>query len=318
MMGRFDVIKLCNGVHCHMLGLGTWRAKGEECYNAVKEAIKIGYRHIDTAHYYENEKEVGLAIRDAMKDFEINRKELFVVTKLATTCNQPHLVVPSLKESLTRLGLTYVDLYLIHSPVCPQPVDDIVTLENMKTSDGKTLFLDIPPIDVWKSMEKCVELGLASSIGVSNFNSMQIQSILDCCIIKPVTNQVECHQYLQQDKLREFCDKHNIILTAFRPFGGQVPKPTDPSLLTNPVIIKIAEKHGKTVGQILLRWHIQKSQIVLFKSINPKRIIDNANIFDFTLTEDDMLDIQKLEMNHRYCPFLDNVSSPQYPFHADF
>jgi len=301
-----------------MLGLGTWKANGGECYTAIKEAIKVGYRYIDTAHYYQNEKEVGLAIKDAMKKFNVKRSELFVVTKLANTCNQPQLVVPSLKESLDRLGLDYVDLYLIHSPVSPKPLEERVGLDTEVDANGNQVFLDLPVETVWKAMEMCVEQGLATSIGVSNFNSRQIQAVLDTCTIKPVTNQVESHQYLQQNKLRKFCSEHDIVITAYRPFGGANPKSNDPSILDNPVIMEIAKSHGKTVAQVLLRWHIEKGQIVLFKSGTKERIISNAEIFDFKLTDGDMAAMQKLEIGHRYCPFLPNVTSPQYPFHDEF
>jgi len=320
MASVIKTIKFYNGVECPVLGLGTWRGYGKEVSEAVKEALLNGYRHIDTAAYYKNENEIGQGIGEALKDNPtISRKDLFVVTKLPSVCNRPNLVIPALKNSLKRLNLNYVDLYLIHTPVSKVPLhDNIASTEGRPGDNGEDLLDTVNPVDTWKEMEKCVELGLTKSIGVSNFNSVQIQAILDTCKIKPVTNQIECHPFLPQKKMKSFCEKNGIFLTTFRPLGGQKRKDTDPSLLENETVQEIARKLGKLPSQILLRWHIQQDFIVLAKSTKLLHILSNTNIFDFSLSDDDMQELDKLESGHRYCPYVDVISSEQYPFHIEF
>uniref|UniRef100_F6WI49 NADP-dependent oxidoreductase domain-containing protein n=1 Tax=Ciona intestinalis TaxID=7719 RepID=F6WI49_CIOIN len=307
-----------NGVKCPMFGLGTWRANGKEAYSCVKEAIAMGYRHIDTAYYYTNEEEVGKGIADAMSEYKIPREEMFVVTKLPNTCNRPSLVLPAMKESLKKLNLDYVDLYLVHSPVCISPIGEVVSLDSKVDENGDPVFDDIDPSVTWKEMEKCVDLGLAKSIGVSNFNSEQVQSVLNTCRIKPITNQVESHIMLQQNKLRNMCQQNNIKLTVFRSLGGQVKLSEHPDMFNNPTVMKIAKKHDRSVSQILLRWHIEKGHILLVKSSNPEHLKSNINIFEFSLTEEDMDELSKLDSGFRFCPFNANKPSKQYPFHIEF
>lgn len=318
MSKAIPLVKLGNGMTIASIGLGTYRILGCEVYEAVKYALKIGYRHIDTAYYYNNEVDVGRAVIDAMSEFEIPREDIRVVTKLPNTCNRPHMVVPALKASLKNLSLPFVDLYLIHTPVCKTPaVDGVVSGEEKLDSDGNPLFDDIEPREVWKSMEECVDLGLALAIGVSNFNKDQVQQVLDSCRIKPVTNQVEAHPYLQQDRLRKFCTDHGIVLTTYRPLGGRL-KPHDPDILNDKFIKELATKYNRTPAQILLRWQIQKGHIVLAKSSNFKRMEENLKVFDFNLSDEDMEAIRQLETGHRFCPYTQSKPSPQFPLHAPF
>ena len=319
MPAMMKTLKFCNGVNCPILGLGTWRSYGNEVYEAVKQAILNGYRHIDTATYYRNEEEVGKAVNDILGETSIKRSELFVVTKLPSTCNHPSLVLPALKSSLAKLNVDYVDLYLMHTPVSKVPLDDTVASTDVKKDkDGNDMLDDVDPVDTWHAMEKCVELGFAKSIGLSNCNSLQVQSILDSCTVKPVTNQVECHPLLPQKKLRRFCQQNDILITSFRPLGGQKRKPDDPNILENDVVQQIAKRHGKLPAQILLRWHVQQDLLVLAKSSNVEHLVSNAQIFDFSLTDNDMKELDQLENGHRYCPYLDSTSSSQYPFHVEF
>ena len=312
-------LKFNNGMECPILGLGTWRGYGNEIYQAVKQAISSGYRHIDTAAYYKNESEIGQAIGEILKESDLSRKDLFIVTKLPSVCNRPSLVVPALKTSLKNLNLSYVDLYLIHTPVSKVPLHDHVASTDVRLdADGNDLLDTVNPVDTWKEMEKCVELGLAKSIGVSNFNSVQVQAVLDICKIKPVTNQIECHPFLPQKKMIEFCKQNEILLTSFRPLGGQKRKASDPSLLDNETVKEIAKKHKKSPSQILLRWHVQQDLVVLAKSTSAEHILSNTNIFDFSLSTDDMHELDKLSCGHRYCPYLDSTTSNQYPFHIEF
>ena len=305
---------------CPMIGLGTYLAKSENCYQAVKEAIRIGYRHIDTASYYENEEEIGKAIKDAIKEFGIKREDLFIVTKLPSCCNMPSLVVPALKQSLCLMNLSYVDLYLVHSPISKVSLyDGKPTLESKTDKEGNILFNDMKVSKVWVEMEKCSKLGLTKCIGVSNFNSEQIKEIVANCEIKPVTNQVEVHPYLQQHKLRNFCESFGIYLTAYRPLGGPKPKLGKKPILKEPIIAQISKKHMKSPAQILLRWHIElKTQLVLVKASNFEHIAANIDIFDFKLDEEDMLKLKFLECGIRYCSFDDEKESNQYPFNIEY
>ena len=311
---------LSNGQSMPIVGFGTWRTIKSETYEAVRQALKAGYRHIDTAYYYQNEVEVGKAIRDGMVELGLARRDIFVVTKLPSTCNRPSLVIPAMKESRTSLGLSYVDLYLVHTPVATVPnIPDKVSLDEKIGPDGGRINDDEVCItDLWKQMENCVTMGLALSVGVSNFNSLQLQEILDCCTIKPVTNQVECHPLLQQNKLRDFCEKHDIVLTAFRCLGGQVKKPEDPDLLKIQEITNLAVKYRKSPAQILLKWQIEKGNIFLVKSSNASRIAENSQIFDFSLLKEELEELAKLDVGHRYCPFTDTKESKHYPFHIEF
>ena len=319
MSALVRTIKLYNRMECPILGLGTWRGKGSEVHSAVKQAILNGYRHIDTAMVYENEREIGLAIKEVIQETSLSRDDLFIVTKLPGSCNRPNLVVPALKHSLKQLNLDYVDLYLIHTPISRMPIsDNVVSIDSKKDDNGLNIFEDINPLETWKEMEQCVDLGLAKSIGVSNFNSIQLQSILDSCVIKPVTNQIECHPFLPQKKMREFCKKNNIVLTSYRPLGGQIKKSDDPDILNNKVVQEIASKHKKLPSQVLIRWHVQQNLIVLAKSTQLKHMLSNADVFDFSLTDEDLKELDKLECGHRYCPFLDSVTSKHYPFHLEF
>lgn len=319
MSALIKTVKFYNGFECPIVGLGTWRGQGSEVHVAVKQAILNGYRHIDTAMLYGNESEVGKAIKEVFEESNISRKDLFIVTKLPDSCNRQNLVVPALQKSLKDLALEYVDLYLIHTPVSKMPLgDDVVSSDSKSDENGKSIFEDINPVTTWKEMEQCVDMGLAKSIGVSNFNSAQIQAVLDSCTIKPVTNQVECHPLLSQKKLREFCKKNDILITSYRPLGGQKRKSDDPNILGNKVVEQIASKYKKLPSQILLRWHVQQDLIVLAKSTQIAHIMSNADIFNFTLSDEDMKQLDELECGHRYCPFLDSVSSKQYPFHDEF
>ena len=319
MTSMIKTLKFCNGIECPILGLGTWRCYGDEIYSAVKQALLNGYKHIDTAMVYQNEAQIGKAIQDLISESKISRKDVFVVTKLPGSCNQPNLVVPALKESLKNLNISYVDLYLMHTPIARAPLGpDVVSTDGKKDENGHDIYPDINPVDTWKEMEKCVEAGLARCVGVSNFNSLQLQAILDSCKIKPVTNQVECHPLLPQKKLRQFCKDNGILITSYRPLGGQKRKPADPNILDHEIVKEVAAKHGTSPSQILLRWHIQQGLIVLVKSSKLDHMLSNADIFDFSLTKEDMEALDKLESGHRYCPFIESASSKHYPFHAEF
>ena len=268
---------------------------------AVKEAIDLGYRHIDCAHVYGNEDEVGSGVKAKLDDGTIKREDIFITSKLWNTFHRPDLVRPALETTLKNLKMDYVDLYLIHWPMAYQEDGPLFP----KDDKDNTLYSDVDYVDTWKEMEKLVEAGLTKSIGISNFNSSQVERILSIAKIKPVTNQVECHPYLAQKKLSAFCKDRGIVITSYSPLGSPArPWVTDkePVLLEEPALVALAEKYNKTKAQVLLRWQIQRGHIAIPKSTNSARLAENFNIFDFTLSDEDMQQLAALDRNLRFVP----------------
>ena len=309
-------IALNDGNTAPILGLGTsanvLSGDRDRVEQAVYDAILAGYRHIDTAYMYEVEDKVGLAVKRAIDEGVVERSDMFIVTKVWCTFLRPEKVAESARLSLKKLGMDYVDLLLVHWPVA---------LKNIPTEGGKP-WVSFPKnedgsaaedteVDIfnqtWPAMEKLKEEGLAKSIGVSNFNTKQIEKLLSVCKIKPTVNQVECHPLLSQEKLKAVCDKHGIVLTAYSPFGGSpkardgvlIPHEVKLSLWENETIKKLADKYGKTVGQILLKYHVQRGIIVISKSVTKTRIIENTDIFDFELTPEELSSLLALNQGLR-------------------
>jgi aldehyde reductase len=279
-MVKVPLIKLNNGLSMPALGLGTWQGppgKEAEVGQAVKDAIDVGYRHFDCAHVYGNEKIIGEAIQDKIKEGAVKREELFIVSKVWNTFHRPDLVEPALKETLKNLKLEYLDLYLVHWPHAFKEGS------NLHPIDSKTgLFIpsDVDYIDTWKAMEKVNKKGLTKSIGISNFNSKQIERLLKSAEIVPVTNQIECHPYLNQAKLRKFCSDRGITVTSYSPLGSPSrpwQKPGDPDVINDPKIRQIGNKYGKSPAQILLRYNVQLGNSVIPKSSNKERLLQNLS-----------------------------------------
>lgn len=258
-------VLLHNGVKMPYFGLGVYKVEeGNEVIDSVKTALEVGYRAIDTAALYENEEGVGKAIKES----GIPRKEIFVTTKVWNTDHGYEKTLKAFDKSISKLGLDYVDLYLIHWP-------------------GKDTF-----IDTWRALEKLYRDGRVRAIGVSNFKPHHLQTLMEHSEEKPVINQVELHPYFQQKDLREFCKQHDIVVEAWSPLGrGQV--------LDDPVLAEIGKKYGKTPAQVTLRWHLQNDIVIIPKSVTPSRIKENADIFDFELTAEDMEQIDQLDKNTR-------------------
>jgi diketogulonate reductase-like aldo/keto reductase len=264
------MITLHNGLQMPQLGFGVWQVEDEAAVAAVKKALEVGYRSIDTAMIYKNERGVGEAIRQS----NVPREELFVTTKVWNADQGYENTLKAMDASLKRLGLDYVDLYLIHWPT---PKYDQY-------------------VETFKAMEKLQQEGKTKAIGVCNFDIEHLERLLEECDEKPVLNQVECHPYLVQKELKAFCKKHDIFVEAWSPLmqGGEV--------LQNEVVRDIADKYEKTPAQVIIRWHLQNDSIVIPKSVTPSRIEENFNVFDFELNADDMEQIEGLDRNERKGP----------------
>ncbi|KAL0272490.1 UNVERIFIED_CONTAM: hypothetical protein PYX00_005435 [Menopon gallinae] len=301
-----STVKLSNGQRIPILGLGTWKSKPNEVTEAVKYAIDIGYRHFDCAFIYQNEKEVGAGLSSKFKEGVVKREDVWVTSKLWNTYHEPHLVEVGLRKTLSNLQLEYLDLFLIHWP---------------HDRDGNTIYSDVDYVDTWKAMEECVRKGLTKSIGLSNFNSEQVERVMKAATIKPVVNQVECHPYLTQKKLRAFCEERGIQLTAYSPLGSPdrpFADPNAPKLLEDPKLKTIADKYGKTPAQILIRYQIQRGNVVIPKSVTKERIRQNFQVFDFELSREDMSVVDSFDIGGRLVLVVNAKAHKYYPFKIEY
>ncbi|KAF0805931.1 aldehyde reductase [Alcanivorax xiamenensis] len=289
-----------NGDTLPIIGLGTWKSQPGEVHQAVREALRAGYRHIDCAHIYGNEKEVGQALNEALSAGEVRREELWITSKLWNSAHAPEEVAPALRQTLSDLGLDYLDLYLIHWPVAHKPGvifphsgEDLLSLEER------------PIAATWATLEALVDDGLTRHIGVSNFSIRKLQALLETARIKPAMNQIELHPYLQQNSMLEFCHANGVHLTAYSPLGSfdrpEAFKAADePVLLEDPVIMEIAERHQASPAQVLIRWATQRGTAVIPKSVNPERLRQNLAAADLELDGGDMDRIAALDKHRRY------------------
>lgn len=270
-----DCATLNNGVKMPWLGLGVWKVtKPEDIDFAIKTALKAGYTSIDTADVYGNEEGVGKAIKES----GVPREQLFITTKLANSMQRKgyEATLKAFETSRKKLGLEYIDLFLIHWPVKDKYIDS------------------------WKAMIKLYKEGLVRAIGVSNFLIHHLEDILNETDVVPAVNQIELHPWLTQNELVDFCKKNKIQVEAYSPLmGGRLKEVTE--------IDETAEKYGKTPAQIVLRWHLQREVIVIPKSVHEDRIIENSQIFDFNLSDDDMEAISALNRDKRFLPDPNNV-----------
>lgn len=283
-----------NGDKLPVIGLGTWLSNKNEVYDAVLQAIRIGYRHIDCAYIYGNEKEIGLALQEAFKSGIVKREDLFITSKLWNSDHAPERVEFAIRKSLKDLQLDYLDLYLIHWPVAFKTGHE-------QAKDASDLFTrnEMPILTTWQAMENVKELGLTKHIGVSNFNIPKLQLLINEGRIKPEVNQVELHPYLQQNELVEFCNQNQILLTAYSPLGSRRLVQSEAGLTREKQIIEIAEKHACSSVQVLLAWGIQRGIAVIPKSVNANRILENYNSLDVKLDDEDLKHIHCLERNLR-------------------
>lgn len=262
-----DGATLANGVVKPLVGLGVYKADdGAEVEQAIRMALEAGYRSIDTAAIYENEAGVGKAIRDS----KIPREEIFVTTKVWNTEQGYESTLQAFDTSLQKLGLDYIDLYLVHWPV-----------------PGKYK-------ETWRALETLYKKGLVRSIGVSNFHIHHLEDLLSVCEVKPMLNQIEMHPFLIQEELRQYCEQHGIYVEAWRPLMR--------GNLEVPLVQEMAERYQKTPAQIVLRWDLQHKVLVIPKSVRKERIIENAGLFDFELTDEDMTMLDGLNRDQRFGP----------------
>ncbi|MGG3800486.1 aldo/keto reductase [Metabacillus fastidiosus] len=272
-----DTTTLHNGVKMPWFGLGVYKVEdGQEVINSVKSAIKAGYRSIDTAAIYKNEEGVGQAVKEA----GIPREQLFITSKVWNSDQGYESTIAAFHESLKKLDLDYLDLYLIHWPV----------KETYK--------------ETWKAMETLYKEGKVKAIGVSNFHIHHLEDLMEEAEIIPMVNQVEYHPRLTQKELLSFCQNNNIQLEAWSPLARG-------RFFDDPILVELSRKYEKTAAQIILRWDLQTGVVTIPKSVHEHRIIENANIFDFELSNEDIAKIDSLNQNER-------VGSDPDNFHFDF
>lgn len=276
-----DIYKLNNGVEIPCIGFGTWQSTGEEAYNAVLQALKAGYRHIDTAAVYNNEEMVGKAIKDS----GVKREDIFLTTKLWNDVRGYEDTKAACLESMKKLGVDYLDLYLIH---WPNPIK------------YREHHLDLN-VESYRAMEDLMKEGKIRAIGVSNFLIHHLEDLISRVSIKPQVNQIKLHPGLIQKEVIEYCKKQNILLEAYSPLGtGKIFEVEE--------LAQIAAKYNKSIAQVCIRYSLQKGFLPLPKSTHENRIIENANVFDFNLTDEDMTLIDNLPNYLAPLKDIDNIN----------
>lgn len=293
-------LEFANGDQMQAIGLGTWKSTSEDIYGVVKDALKLGYRHIDCATIYGNEAGVGRALADSIDEGVVKRDEVWVTSKLWNNAHAPEDVQPTLEKTLTDLKIDYVDLYLVHWPIAYKKhvqyhtsADDFIPLREM------------PILDTWRKMEEMLGNGLCRHIGVSNFSIKKLEALLKDAKIKPEMNQIELHPYLQQTAMLEFCNKNGIYLTGYAPLGSsdrpaRLKVDDEPILLNDPVIEKIASRNRISPAQVLIGWAVQRGTSVIPKSVRKERLVENLDADRVSLSEQDLEEIAMLDKHRRY------------------
>ncbi|MCA9313976.1 MAG: aldo/keto reductase [Planctomycetes bacterium] len=296
-MKHFD---LAGGGTIPGLGLGTWKSAPGEVGPVIREAIRLGYRHIDCARAYGNEKEIGAAIEGAIHDGDVTRDDLFITSKLWNDSHAKDAVRPALEKTLADLRLDHLDLYLMHWPVSLKP-----KVGFPRSADDLISEADLPLTETWAAMEACHDAGLSRHLGVSNCNARRIDLLVDAARVPVAVNQVELHPYLAQDGLRAHAAKRGVHLTAYSPLGSPdrpdvMRRAEDPDLLAHPTIAGVAAKHDATPAQVLLAWALARDTSVIPKSTNPGRLAQNLAAADLVLDADDMATIAGMDAGYRF------------------
>jgi len=314
----------CGVSEIPVVGLGTWQSKPGVVGAAVEKALSSGYKHIDCAHVYQNEAEIGESFTKMFGEGGIKREDIFITSKLWNTFHRADEVEAACDTTLKNLQLDYLDLYLIHWPVGLEPGKGTL----FPVDDDKVALMDSKApsfAETWGAMEKLVESGKCKNIGLSNFNQAQIEEVLSSAKIKPANLQVESHPHLPNLELLEFCKKNDISFVAYSPLGnpGSAFRREDQvDLLHDEDVLKIAQKHSVSAGQVLIRYQVDKGNVVIPKSVTPSRIEENLNVFGFSLDSSDMDTLNNLykkvgPKGYRTCSVQHWKNSPHYPFASE-
>ena len=329
-------VRLASGFDMPLVGLGTWKSKDGVVGDAVKAAIRCGYRHIDCAHCYDNEAEIGAALKELFDSGEIRRDELFVVSKLWNTKHEQRDVDRALRHTLAQLQLEYLDLYLVHWPMAfartegvaenfPRRADGSGPMWDFEAPRADGSPGDVPLEETWRGMEAAVRAGLTRSIGASNFNQAQLAAIDYVQVstksgIPIAVNQVESHPLLPQTSLLDFCRARKIVVTAYSPLGSpdnvRARTDSDPSLLGDAGIAAIGASYGKSAAQVLVRFHTQRGVVAIPKSKTPAYMAANLDTFDFVLSEAHMAELEAMgaAKPFRYGPNGGAKGHPRFPW----
>lgn len=305
-----STLTLPAGGRLPLVGLGLWKVPKPDAAGLVREAVRVGYRHLDCACDYGNEAEVGAGIRTALADGLCRREDLWVTSKLWNTYHAREHVRPAVERTLRDLRLDYLDLYLIHFPIAQAfvPFEQRYPpgwVHDPDAPEPQMQFARVPLAETWGAMEELVRAGLVKHIGVCNYGTALLRDLLSYAEIRPAVLQVELHPYLTQEKLLRFCRESAIAVTAFSPLGAQSyfslnMAHAGEAVLDRAVVREAARRHGKTPAQVLLRWGVQRGTAVVPKTARPSRLAENLAVFDFELSAEEMREIGGLDRGRRF------------------
>jgi len=303
-------VRVAGGAHLPSVGLGFWKIANSDAAEMVYQAVRAGYRHLDCACDYGNEREVGEGLQRSFNEKICSRDQLWITSKLWNTYHHPKHVRPALERTLKDLQVDHLDLYLIHFPITLKyvPIEERYPpgwFYDQKAARPKMEADSVPIAETWGAMEEIYNAGLVRHIGVSNFGCSLIRDLLSTAAVRPTLLQVESHPYLTQEKLLRYCQQEQIAFTAFSPLGAGSYIPLGmatelESVLSQPAVCELAEKHGKSAAQVVLRWGVQRGTAVIPKTSRVERLSENLAIYDFELTRDEMQSIASLDRNQRF------------------